>query len=82
MTKQQLIKELEKIREDTINEKIPYKKDFKIKSYNAISTFVEVLLEKYYNCKYKAKLIMTDEEFIQSTENIIQILRNVDGEQQ
>ena len=40
MTKQQLIKELEKIREDTINEKIPYKKDFKIKSYSAVSTFV------------------------------------------
>ena len=39
------------------------------------------MLEKYYNYKYKAKLIMTDEEFIQPTENIIQILRNIDGEQ-
>lgn len=80
MTKEQLIEELEKIREDVINESIPYKKDFKIKSYSAISTFVEILLEKYYNYKYKEKLIMTDKEFTQTTEDVIQILRNLEGE--
>lgn len=75
MTKEQLIEALETIRNDVINETNFHKQVEKIKSYAIVAAFVEVLLDKYYNYKYKAKMIMEDEELKETTHEIIKMLK-------